>query len=264
MSRAFRFSGHAVRRFSRTLIIGISALGVVAGACAGDEDQPPRYATAKSAPRPDAPHPAAQHAAKRDTFVSAGEVVRDSEPAIEKGIWLNDANLLALLRAMSVRQKVAADIELRAWHSDTVRAVAAATWRDHTALMYSIDSVATAIKLAPVMPALADVIIPPLQAQVDSLYGMGGPSLDRAFIRQQVNGQESMARVAAQLATVAERPEVQALLQSAAGRVGAQASRAKALHGQMAAADSVAAAARADSAAKREARRKRQAKRDSA
>src|SRR4051812_42312870 len=48
--------------------------------------------------------------------------------------WLGDENALALVGVMNRQHIAAADVELSAWHSDTVRAFAAAMARDHAAM----------------------------------------------------------------------------------------------------------------------------------
>jgi predicted outer membrane protein len=151
---------------------------------------------------------------------------------------------------MNARQMSAADVELGSWHSDTVRAFAASMARAHADLQHSVDSLIDQIHVAPVAPALAQPLGVQMQAQVDSLSGLG-KGLDRAYVREQVASHELMSEYLAELAGIAERPEVGALLASAAMRVDTVLVRARALDAMLTAADSVAAA---DSASQREAR----------
>ena len=187
---------------------------------------------------------------RRDTAEAAGEVV-DSSAALATVKWLTDANVLSLLAVMNSAAIKAADAELQAWHSDTVRAFASSIARDHAELQHSVDSLAQRIRLAPVAPALAEPIAATLQAQVDSVTANRGPALDRAFVREQVASHRLMAGYIDQLSSVAERPEVQAMLTSAATRVGVDLEHAIALQAAFALSDSTAAA---DSAARRTAR----------
>lgn len=167
--------------------------------------------------------------------------------------WLNDGNLLALLGVMNARHVAAADFELSSWHSDTIRALAASMAREHAELQRSADSLAGAIHLAPVAPALADSVNAAFQIFIDSLYGARGPGLDRAYVRQQVASHKLMATWSNQLSALAARPEVSAFLGAASARAGAQASRAQSVLAMYAVRDSIV----ADSLARRAARRNR-------
>lgn len=232
-----------VRVFSR-LVVCAAACAVLSG-CRNEE--PPRAAKATAAP-----------AAARETsragagrVVAGGEVSLDSAPPAE--VWLTDANLLALLKTIASRQIAADNVELQTWHSDTIRDFAITMVREHASIGRAVDSLATRIKLPPVAPALAAQIFAQMQARTDTLSWQRGMALDRAYVRHQVSSNEAASRLAAQLAAVAERPEVQALAQSVAERNKAAAARARALDAQLVAADSV----RADSIAKAQERRKR-------
>jgi predicted outer membrane protein len=238
--------------------IVVCACAVVLGgvvAC-GDPDSP--RGSRAGPPRVDSSR-VAQRDAK--TVVSGGEVVSPAADSAPPEIWLNDANLLALMGAMNSRQIAAAEIELSTWHSDTIRDFAVSMAREHSELQRSIDSVATTLKLSPVMPALGEVIVGEMQRQIDSIHMYGGRGLDRAYVRQSVAGHEAMAKYATLLAAAAERPEVQSVLTTASTRISAQLSRAKAFDATLTKTDSIAAA---DSAAKLEARRQRQLKRSAA
>jgi predicted outer membrane protein len=188
---------------------------------------------------------------------AAGEVAHDSAVAPVTGRWITDANVLSLLSIMSSRQIAAADAELQAWRSDTVRAFAASVAREHAELQHSVDSLSERMHVAPIAPALADPITAAMQAQIDSMKQPHAGSLDRAFVREQVASEGMMADYVQQMMGVAERPEVQALLASASTRVGAQIGRARTLQASITAGDSTSSAAAADSAARRAARRKR-------
>lgn len=194
---------------------------------------------------------AACSTSSRDTNEAAGDVATHSSldtaatgPTVR---WLNDANLLALLGVMNSRQIAAADVELEAWHVDSVRAFAASVAREHAELQHATDSVAERIHVVPIAPALAHVVSARMQSQIDTVRRTYGRALDRVFIREQVSSYQLMADYINEMAAVAERPEVQSLLSMARDRVAAQLTRARVLQAQVAMADSAAAA---DSAAK--------------
>ena len=191
----------------------------------------------------------------RDTNEAAGEVVMralndartdssDARPAVR---WLTDANLLSLFSMMNARQIAAADVELEAWHVDSVRAFAASVAREHAELQHSVDSLSERLHLMPIAPALGQTISATLQSQLDTLRRTYGRALDRAFIRQQVATHQLMTDYMTKFAAVAERPEIQSLFAPAKDSMSAQLSRARTLQMALAIADSVASA---DSAAK--------------
>jgi len=169
--------------------------------------------------------------------------------------WITDANILSLLGQMSAKQVAAASTELQAWSSDTVRAFAAAVAREHADLQHSIDSLAGHLRMTPVAPALAPSIDSSLQAPMDSVAGLRGKALDRAFVRAQIARTQMMANYIDQFSAVAERPELQDLLTVAGTRVGTELGRARTIQAMFTVADSVA----ADSAAKVAVRPKRRA-----
>jgi hypothetical protein len=107
------------------------------------------------------------------------------------------------------------------------------------------------------MPALSESVTAAMQAPLDSLAGMKGAAFDRAFVHAQVANLSTAAGYAQRLSAVAERPEVQGLMATAAARLGAQLASAVTLEKSFIVADSVAAKAAADSAATRARRRKR-------
>ena len=121
-----------------------------------------------------------------DAGALGGEVAGDVVPPVA-GVWITDANVLALVSLMASRQMAAADLDLQAWHSDVVRAFAAAAWREYAALQHAVDSVAAITRLAPVMPALGEEVRARMQAQVDSLAAVRGAALKRAFAKRRVH-----------------------------------------------------------------------------
>jgi predicted outer membrane protein len=169
--------------------------------------------------------------------------------------WMNDANVLSLVSVMNQRQVAAADIELSAWRSDTVRALAASLVHEHSELQHSVDSAASALRVAPVASALNAVVNAAFQAQIDSMAGARGGALDRAFVRQQLASHKLMADYLAQLQEVASRPELRGWLESARAKVGAQIMRLQAQQTAFVVADSTA----ADSLSRRSVSRARKA-----
>ena len=171
-----------------------------------------------------------------DTVEVAGEVVDDSADRAPAEKWIFDPNVLSLLYLMNGRQIAAAEIELEEWHSDTVRVFASQMMHDHAALQRSIDSLVERLNMAPVRPAIAAQIGAAFQAQIDSMVAYrSGPrgSLDRAFVRQQVAGHALMASYIQQLAGVAERPELRALLSSAATVAKTELARARGMQARL-------------------------------
>jgi len=173
---------------------------------------------------------------------AGGEVVVGNEstaPAKTSARWVTDANALSLASAVNARAIAAADVELENWHVDTARAFAAAMAREHADLQHSIDSLTERLKMVPVSPALAKQWTSTLQAQIDTIWRAGEIGRDLAFVRQQVNSHQLMSDYFTQLAAVAERPELRALLESAAAKTASQAQRASALQPVVARIDSV-------------------------
>lgn len=257
-----------MRRFCRIPSItmklasgSVAATLLFASACESNEN------SQKSPPRPVASAPPARQDTSRvvaDSMEAGGDVLSDSvnrRPASPAGRWITDANVLSMLTMMNAKQIAAAKLELSAWHTDTVRAFAATIAAGHAELQHSVDSVAQIIKLEPIAPALSASISDTMQVQIDSLYGLHGGALDRGFLRQQTQSQAMLVDYVAKLAGVAEAPELQALLSSAATQVASQLSRARALQTAFATADST---ALADSLARRAARDSARAARDSA
>jgi predicted outer membrane protein len=180
---------------------------------------------------------------------AGGEVASDSaKPALH---WLDDANAVALVNLMNGRQLAAADAELSSWHVDTVRAFAAEMSREHSAMQRSIDSIAEALKLVPVTPALAPLVRARMQMQIDSMWQHAGRGFDRAYLDQAVSSHQLMLLYLSRLSAAAESPALQQVLAVASDSVQSQLKRATALRTAFAVADSAA----ADSAARRAARR---------
>jgi predicted outer membrane protein len=201
----------------------------------------------------------------RDTAVAAdaaGEVVNDDTTAVRNDqVWITDGNALALLRVMNTRQISAADVELEAWHTDTVRAFAASVARDHAELQHSVDSLVERTRVAPVVSALVQRVDTAFRLRVDSLRAIEGRPLELAFARQQVVAESAFATVADQLTGAATAPEVRGMMQSAAARARAESDRARSLLATLMLADSIKKAAVADSIARAEERRQRRARR---
>ena len=230
---------------ARLISTGFVAASIAIVACQKDavHDRPPRVAatSGKAQLRGDS---------------ASGDVTGAAVPDTT-GRWLTDANVLSMLTTMTGKQIAGADVELQAWHSDTVRAFAASVARDQAAVQHSVDSLASRLRMTPVAPALAETLNTELDAALDALKQVRGTSLDRAFVSEQITTDSLLSDYAEQLAAVAERPEVQALSTSVASQTASQLIRARSLLARFALADSLAAAASADSAAKRAARRKR-------
>jgi predicted outer membrane protein len=248
-----------MRRFCRVQSVavqlaggGVAATMLFMSACKSNDDSqkspPPAVVSATAAASADTAHAIAA------TMEAGGDVMSDStsrRSPSSVGRWITDANVLSMLTMMNAKQIAAAKLELSAWHTDTVRAFAATIAAGHAELQHSVDSVAQIIKLEPVAPALSAAIADTMQAQIDSLSSLHGGALDRGFLRQQTQSQAMMVDYVAKLAGVAEHPELQALLSTAAAQVASQLSRARALQTAFAAADS---AAHADSLARQAAR----------
>lgn len=222
----------------RLTVIAAASLNVVLFACSNEPDGATRTAAGRAAAAP-----------SRATAEVGGEVAPDSSrPRVR---WISDANVLAIAAAMHYKQLAAADAELSTWHVDTVRAFAAAMAREHSAMQRTIDSVAGALQLAPVTPALGTLVQLRMQRQIDSIYLHGGRAFDRAFLDQQIASHRLMYEYLVGLAAAAERPALQRVLTTAADSVRSQGARAAELRAFFAKQDSAA----ADSAAKRAARR---------
>jgi putative membrane protein len=229
---------------SRLAIIANTSLFVLFVACSSEPDGAARTPASRTIA---APSSAAVEA--------GGEVAPDSARPVVR--WINDANVLAIAAAMNYKQLAAADAELSTWHVDTVRAFAAAMAREHSAMQRTMDSLAGALQIVPVKPALATLVQLRMQRQIDSIYMHGGRAFDRAFLDQQIASHRLMQDYLGRLAAVAERSALRQVLTTAADSVRSQTARAVELRTMFAKQDSAA----ADSAAKREARRAARLKR---
>ena len=228
----------------RLAVVANASLFVLFIACSSEQDTSTRTSTAVTTAAPSSA-----------TTAVGGEVARDSaRPAIR---WINDANVLAIAAAMNYKQLAAADAELSTWHVDTVRAFAAEMAREHSAMQRTMDSIAGALQIEPVKPALGTLVQLRMQRQIDSIYMHGGRAFDRAFLDQQIASHRLMYDYLSRLAAVAERPALQQVLTTAADSVRSQTARAVELRTMFAKQDSAA----ADSAAKRAARRSARLKR---
>lgn len=222
-------------RISRSLI---AAIALFAGVACHRESKRPKGTTVAvrrdSIARDTVGGPAV------DTIEVAGEVVNDTAPTTTQR-WLFDPNVLSLLSLMNARQKSVAEIELGAWHSEDVRAFAQQMAHDHAVFQLSIDSLAERINMMPIRPALAVQVSGAFQAQIDSMSAARGgsrASADRAFVQQQIAGHDLMLRYIQQLAGVAERPEVRALLGQAATFAKTESARARGMLARLAVPDS--------------------------
>jgi predicted outer membrane protein len=176
---------------------------------------------------------------------AGGEVIavldRNSEPVPVK--WMGDDNILALARLLNTRVKAAADYELQQWGSDTTRAFAAEMAREHAAMRYTIDSVATTLGLNLVLPALGFEIDSVTTRQLTMLNVPGGRPLDRAYVRQQIASHEYMLDYLTKFAAAAERQELRPVIDTLRAKVKRHLAAGRALQAQYARADSAKAAA---------------------
>jgi hypothetical protein len=209
---------------------------------------------------------AARTATATETAEAGGEVV-DSTAVIQAQAWITDANALALVGVMNGRQLSAANVELDAWHSDTVKQFALLVAHEHAAAQRSADSLAQRLRIVPVMSALNLRIDSAFRARVDSLRGLSSTALERGFAHQQVMAEQDIASYADQLTGAVRAPEVRALMESTANQARARLARARLFDASLTRADSVKKAAIADSldrvAKRRAARDSARAARDS-
>jgi predicted outer membrane protein len=211
-----------IPRISKTLI----AAAVVVAAAHGCDH---------GAERPSGSHAAGNGAAAAVGDSSSGEIVgspgRGQSDSAPTGRWLSDANVLALLVIMNSRAITTAEQAVEGWHSDSVRAFALSLVRDHAGVQRSIDSLIERGNLGPVRPAVADRIMAAFQMQADSIAASREPGRsgsDRAFLAQQIASHALMVGYIRQLAGVAERPDLQALLSSVSTRVASDVGRTRA------------------------------------
>lgn len=187
---------------------------------------------------------------------AGGQIAADSAVARDSSVtikWLNDANVLALVRTMNGRQIAASQIEAASAHSDTVLALATSLAREHADLQRSADSLAGALGIAPIAPALNSQVYAEFQTQIDSMLGRGGAALDRAYLNQQLSSHKLMGSYLEQLTGTAQTPELRAWMESATGRVASHVARIQGQQRALVVADSIV----ADSLAKRAAARRK-------
>lgn len=174
---------------------------------------------------------------------AAGMLASDSGVHVDSTVtprWVNDANILAAIGAMNARQIAAADIELSAWRSDSVRALAASLAREHADMQHQTDSLAAALHIAPIPSAIVTDMTAAFQAQIDStLVGRVGGALDRAYLQQQVASHQLMGEYLDQFAELTERPELRNYVETLGGRVDGQLKRMQGQQRQTAVADSI-------------------------
>lgn len=168
-------------------------------------------------------------ATPRGPQTTAGEVVPDSLGGTGGGRWLSDANVLSLFQLVNSHQITVAQIELAAWHSDTIRSFAAATLNENAQLQASVDSVARRINTTPAAPALDSIIEPPLKAEVDSLKQYKGAQLDQLFLAHAIQDHSAYVNFLGQLAAAAERPELRDVLLQSLGKEQLHVARGKAV-----------------------------------
>jgi predicted outer membrane protein len=258
-TRAFVFQKLLLRARSRiATILAVGAWAMSFSACR-DRNRTERSPVAQS-PTHDTAEVGGE-VSPDTTAIAAATGSADTTTPGDDAVWITDANALAMLTAMNNRQIAMADVELEAWHSDTVRAFAASIAHDNAAIQHSLDSLAPRLKLAPVMSALGQRIDSEFQSRIDSLRYWRGPGrFERAYVHQQVLASQAFASYANQLTGATRAPEVQALMQSASARGATQASHARGVEAMLIIADSLKAAAIADStekAAERAAARER-------
>jgi hypothetical protein len=184
----------------------------------------------------------------RDTAQAGGDVA-DSTTRNPDAAWITDGNALALLAVLNARQIAAANVELDAWHTDTIRSFAAAVAREHAELQHSADSLSARLHVVPVVSALDQQIDSAFRSRVDSLRGLRGAPLERAFAHEQVVAEQAIAEYADQLTGAVQAPEIRALMESAATDARSRLSRAQAFELTLVLADSIKNAAVADSIA---------------
>jgi len=188
---------------------------------------------------------------------AAGQIAADSAGARDSTVtirWLSDANVLSLVGLMTGRQIAASQIEAAGARSDTVRALATSLTKEYGDLQRSADSLAGALRIAPVPSALNPQVYTEFQTQIDSMMmGKGGTELDRAYLSEQLASHQLMGSYLDRLSGVAQAPELQAWIESADGRVASQITRIQGQQRALVVGDSIV----ADSLAKRAAARRK-------
>jgi hypothetical protein len=103
-------------------------------------------------------------------------------------------------------------------------------------LQRSIDSLAERLNMVPVRPAIAAQVAAAFQAQVDSINAVRVEqqgSFDGALAQQQIAGHSLMAAYIQQFMSVVQRPELNAMLESALSVAKTEVLRARALLSQV-------------------------------
>jgi predicted outer membrane protein len=170
---------------------------------------------------------------------SSGEVTLAGDSAPSRVRWIGDENILALTILMNSRIRAAANYELQLWGSDTTRALAAEMSRQHADIRYTLDSIATALNMAPVLPALAADVDSATRRHVDALTAVeGGRPLDRAYVRSQIASHELMIDYLAKFSAAAQRDELRRVIDSINAKLKVHLAQGRALRAQFANADS--------------------------
>src|SRR5262245_2723330 len=124
------------------LLASIAVLALSAAlACGGDDSEPARQV----AVQPDS---------------ASGEVAQFALMKNRIG-WLTDSNLVALAGQVNLDAQAISRLEAQAWTREPFRLFAAEMLRDHVAMHYSIDSVASARRIPAQMPAVAPEVKAP-------------------------------------------------------------------------------------------------------
>jgi predicted outer membrane protein len=174
---------------------------------------------------------------------SSGEVMLAGDSAPPRVRWIGDENILALSNLMNSRIRAAANYELQLWGSDTTRALAAEMSRQHADIRYTLDSIATALNMAPVLPALAADVDSATRRHVEALTAVeGGRPLDRAYVKTQIASHELMLDYLAKFSAAAQRDELRRVIDSINAKLKVHLAQGRALRAQFANADSAKAA----------------------
>lgn len=223
-------------RLTQIATFGLAVLFGAAASCGGNGSA---KTTAASAPP--------------DTASAGGEVTANSVAPVA-GKWLEDGSIEALADVLNQHEIAAAQTEMRAWHSDSVRAFAASMIHDHEAMQHSVDSAAAVLRIAPVMPALGLELQDSLKADVDKLKALTGGPLDRAYLDGEIASHKRLIEDYQELAGATERPQLSGVLAGSLTTLQLHLQRAQMLRSLMSMTDS---ARRIDSLAARRNRGRR-------
>jgi predicted outer membrane protein len=214
-------------------MVALAAGSLVTAGCGGDDPRPQRQG-------PDVARPGSAASPQQ----SSGDVALAGDTAPLHVRWIGDENILALTTLMNTRVKTAADYELQSWGSDTTRAFAAEMSREHSAIRYTLDSIGTSLKIAPVLPALAADVDSATRRHIAVLENAaGGRPLDRAYVNTQIASHELMIGYLAKFSAAAERSELRRVLDSISVKLEAHLAQGRKLKAQYARGDSMKAAA---------------------